>query len=84
MREITLNCRDMSQIAQFHDALCRELAFPDSYGRNYDALHDLLTALTVPTHLELQALDSAGFPTVVLRRVLLDCAAENPRFTVSF
>jgi len=84
MREITLDCSAMAHIAQFHEAIARIMNFPETYGRNLDALHDCLTALTIPTHLVLQNLNNAGFPVLVLQRVLRDCAEANPRFTVSW
>ena len=41
-----------------HDLLSRELAFPDWYGRNLDALFDCLTDLSQETELLLQNWDS--------------------------
>ena len=84
MKEITIDCSAMHHISQFHGAIAQTLHFPETYGRNLDALHDLLTSLTAPTHLELKNLSQAGFPILALQRVLRDCEEENPRFTVSW
>ena len=83
MREIILDCAEMTHISQFHSAIAPELGFADACGRNYDALHDRRTALTEPTHLILRGLDRAMFPTGILRRVLWDSQEENPLLTVT-
>ena len=50
-----------------HQALAAGLHLPEWYGGNLDALHDCLSQPGV----------AAAF-----RRVLADCAAENPQFSV--
>ena len=75
MREVTLDLSPMTGIADFHEAIARELNFPSWYGANYDALHDQLTALTEETRLILTG--EPPFPTRSLMRVLKDCQEEN-------
>lgn len=41
---VTLDGRRMTTRALAHDHLAAQLALPDWYGRNLDALYDLLTA----------------------------------------
>ncbi|MGU3470470.1 barstar family protein [Paenibacillus sp. D51F] len=79
----------LATIEAFHDALSRELHFPDYYGRNLDALYDCLT-------------DYAGSPlaihwisiedslkllgertTSALLSVFKDAADHNPSLTFS-
>lgn len=78
MKEITILCAGMTRISQFHDVLARALNFPEDYGANLDAMHDLLTALPEPTRLILPDLACADFPVLALQRVLRDSAQENP------
>lgn len=62
------------------ELLGRELALPEWWGRNLDALHDCLTELGRPVRLELyglEAMESSPFGRRLLR-VLKDSAAENP------
>lgn len=70
----------------FHRALAEALHFPDWYGCNLDALHDCLTSLSAPVELEIRGSGalacSLGCYTARLRRVLRNCAEENPMLTV--
>lgn len=43
MRSVTISGRDINGSAALHAAIAAQLAFPDWYGRNLDALYDLLT-----------------------------------------
>ena len=42
--EILLDGRDIPDRKVLHDLLAEKFQFPDYYGRNLDALYDLLTA----------------------------------------
>ena len=42
MRTIRLDCRQMEDRERLHDYLAQTLEFPSWYGRNLDALYDLL------------------------------------------
>ncbi len=85
MRELTLDARELTDKARLHDALAGAFAFPAGYGRNLDALHDLLTALP-PTRLTLLHADALpqalGRYGALALRVLRDAAAENPDFVL--
>ena len=67
---------------QLHDALARQLSFPDYYGRNLDALFDCLTDLAEETELRLVRRDELfahlGVYADILQNVLRDACAENP------
>ena len=68
---------------ELHDALKRQLALPDWYGRNLDALYDCLTDLHEDTDIRLVHADGLsehlGAYAGVLQTVLRDAAEENPR-----
>ena len=72
--------------AQLH--IAEVFSFPDWYGRNLDALFDLLTAWTEPAVIHL--LDGAEMDAALgayargLRRVFADAAAQNPNLTLRF
>ena len=72
--------------AELHDALARELALPDWYGRNLDALFDCLTEPMEDTELVIlhgEALrEHLGFYANTLQIVLRRAAEENPGLRV--
>ncbi len=43
MKKVLIDCRTWKDKASAHESLQKELGFPDYYGRNADALYDLLT-----------------------------------------
>ena len=79
---IELDGRKMTNRAAAHVHLQVQLALPDAYGRNLDALYDLLTERGEPTQLVLyhsEALDvlPGGYGTALLA-TLRDAAQDNP------
>ena len=86
--EVYLDGRALDSREALHQALAALLALPDHYGRNLDALHDCLTALSGPVHLTVlhaQALEDAlGAYCRSFHRVLSDSAQENEHFTVAW
>jgi ribonuclease inhibitor len=83
MKEITINCAAIGTMGEMHDLLARELNFPEWYGRNLDALHDCLTAISEDTQLTFLHFPALPFPTVGLLRVLRDSENENPHLEIS-
>ena len=83
MKEITINCANVSSMAQMHDILARELNFPSWYGRNLDALHDMLTAISGETKLTFLHFPALPFPAGGLLRVLRDSENENKNLEIS-
>ena len=71
-----------------HKTLREGLSFPEWYGNNLDALHDVLTDRMEETHIELKnrALleEHLGDYAVYLLRVMTDCAEENPHLHILF
>ena len=83
MIEITINCTKIGSMAQMHEKLARELDFPEWYGRNLDALHDCLTAISEDTRLTFLHVPALPFPSTGLLRVLRDSETENPHLEIS-
>ena len=71
-----------------HKALREGLAFPEWYGNNLDALHDVLTERTEDMSIKLTNRvlleEHLGDYAVYLLRVLQDCAEENPHLHIVF
>ena len=71
-----------------HKTLREGLSFPEWYGNNLDALHDVLTDRMEETYIELKnraLLDEhLGDYAVYLLRVMTDCAEENPHLHILF
>lgn len=44
MKKITIDCIDISSPEDFHRRIAEEMAFPEDYGENLDALFDCLTS----------------------------------------
>ena len=88
MKQITIDCRGFVPRSDLHAAFAKALAFPDWYGNNLDALHDQLTALGEPIHIELlhweDAEASLGRYALGAKRAILDAAEENPNLTAEF
>ena len=51
--KVQLDGHLMTDKARLHDQLQEKLCFPEHYGRNLDALYDLLTSLPEPTEIDL-------------------------------
>lgn len=86
MKELLLDAETLYTREQAHDALAKTFGFPADYGRNLDALYDLLTAypparLTVH-HAEMLVVNMGNYGELLLR-VLADAAAENPNLTLN-
>lgn len=82
--EYRIDCAEIVTRPQLHRALAQTLKFPEWYGHNLDALHDLLTARTCPTRLVLENWENFAPLGQGFRRVLEDAADENPKFSVIF
>ncbi len=67
---------------ELHDALARQLALPEWYGRNLDALFDCLTDIREPSDLVLRHREELfahlGVYANVLQNVLEEASEENP------
>ena len=85
--EITLDCSYMTDRATAHDYLKALLGFPEYYGRNLDALYDLLTERGEETTLLLrqreQMEQQLGHYAAALLDTLSDAAEANPKLTLT-
>lgn len=43
MKEIILDCKEMSSKEKAHEYIMKKMNFPDYYGKNLDALYDILS-----------------------------------------
>ena len=88
MERIILECGAIRDKAELHAQLARELLFPDWYGGNLDALHDLLTAISTDTLLQLHdwpAAEAALGPYGSrVEKVMAMAALKNSHLTVEF
>lgn len=82
METILLDGARMTSRSAAHQHLAAQLGFPEWYGRNLDALHDLLTERGEPVCVRLvrrEALEAAlGGYGIALVETLQDAAEENP------
>ena len=79
MVDIRLDGLELQSLEAVHDRFA--LVLPDYYGRNLDALHDCLTALSEETRIRVKAPQSLPDAPRLLR-VLRAAAQENPRLTL--
>ncbi|WP_283673836.1 barstar family protein [Butyricicoccus sp. Marseille-Q5471] len=83
MRDLLLDAETLYTRDQLHDAFAGAFGFPAGYGRNLDALYDLLTALPrtrlTLRHAEMLVINLGNYGDLTLR-VLAGAAAENPGF----
>ena len=82
--EYRIDCAEIDSRQEFHRVLEKELAFPDWYGRNLDALYDMLTAISENTRLILENWNADAPFSRCFRRVLEDAEAKNPHLFVIF
>lgn len=85
MRELLLDAEQIHTRQHLHDAFAGLLGLGESYGRNLDALYDVLTVcprtrLTL-RHAESFIANLGNYGELVLR-VLADAAVENPDFVL--
>lgn len=87
MIELKLDASAVTGRSELHDLFAQTLSFPEWYGRNLDALHDCLTALTEDVRVtvaEDELIGTLGERYVrTLLRLLRDCAEENPHIQLA-
>lgn len=88
MKHAIIDGGAVTSMAEVHRLLAEQLAFPQWYGNNLDALHDCLTELAEETRIEILAperlAETLGSGYVRLCRVLTDSAEENPYLHIQF
>lgn len=81
MRTVVLDFRDFKTSEEVHVFLAEHLEFPAYYGRNLDALYDMLASEDRPTNI-LVISGGHSMETGFLN-VLCDASEENPRISYS-
>lgn len=89
-RTLIIDGANIGGMEQLHGRFYAAFDFPECYGENLDALHDYLTEM-IKYNAEIQILNSSSLGDSLgennaqaLRRVLADCAAENPHIIVRY
>ena len=81
MKNTAINAADYHDILEIHEALARDLEFPDYYGKNLDALHDVLTEPDDEIRIEisLKGLTDPAMTHAILDmiNVIMDAEEEN-------
>ena len=88
MNTVIIDCSAIRDRNSFHDVFAGAPSFPAWYGRNLDALHDLLTAISIETTLRLVCWDHAqtalaGYGNAA-KKVLTHASACNPNLTIEY
>ena len=88
MAEIRLDGLALPSLEAVHDRFAQALPLPEWYGRNLDALYDLLSEREGPTRLLVRRraalLDGLGEYGGALCRTLEDAGRANPGLEVVF
>ena len=84
MKYVTLDCTPMVDESSVHDTFAAALDFPATYGRNLDALYDILTSCG---ELELKLVNTQAIAKLFrygdnLMLTLKDADKDNPLFTL--
>ena len=83
MKKYSVDCSGIDTSRALHEAIAREMGFPDWYGHNLDALHDMLTAISEDTELTLAHFSTLPPFSGGFRWVLNDAEEENAHLYVN-
>lgn len=85
MKEIILDCAEITDKKQLHALIAEKLEFPDWYGGNLDALYDCLTGVYDETNILLKNFagleKNLGSYALSVRKVLLKADEDNEKIT---
>jgi len=85
MKEILIDCAQMTDKKTAHEYLASVLEFPEYYGGNLDALYDCLSELP-PCHVTLlnfSALSALGEYGEAMRNVFVDVSLNTSDFEMT-
>ena len=81
-----INCELMKTKLQLHEYIAKELEFPDYYGKNLDALYDILTERSKETLIEFENFnslrDTFGPYADAFLDTVMDASEENVLISV--
>ena len=80
-QEFTVDLKGVRQARSLHVRLCRALPMPEGYGRNYDALYDVLTEYGPGWRLVFK---NAKTAPKLFRTVCADAVAATPGLEIVF
>ena len=87
MKMITIRGIDFQRPSEIHEFLEQELSFPEYYGRNLDALYDVLTDISEETEISIDMNDMEDNALreylARLTRVCEDAAKANDSIKVN-
>ena len=85
MNTLIIDGRKCKSKAETHEYLARKEGFPDYYGKNLDALYDVLTDIGDKTHLRISFANALkkhlGDYGEKMIQVAMDAAKNNPNIT---
>lgn len=80
---MVLNCELINQKAELHEYIAKELSFPEYYGKNLDALYDVLSDINEETLIEIENFEKLkekfGTYAEAFLDVLHDASEENEK-----
>ena len=84
--KITIDGNEITTRDELHSFLAEKLSFPDTYGRNLDALFDCLTDIHTETEIEIlnrkQLTENLGNYAKALEKVLSQASLDNEYITI--
>ena len=88
MKEYTIELKKIKERDRFHELIIKTLPVPDYYGRNLDALHDVLADIGEETEITFLGCESfkGALPNYYksLKRLARDAMKENKRLRIIF
>ena len=81
---VTIDCTQICSREDLHRIFAQALSLPDTYGRNLDALHDVLTSIRGTLRLEgwQEAREALGRYGAMAEKAITAAALENETLDV--
>ncbi len=79
MKLIVIDCLNFTDKLSAHSEIASSMHLPEYYGRNLDALWDMLTQITGETTIILSHSDKADAATMPIIELFREAAEENKR-----
>ena len=87
-KTVVIDLTEVDTREGLHDLLEGALDLPDHYGRNWDALHDMLTGFIPPLHLQIygayETCDDIKEILPIFAKILSVSASEYDGFSYEF